>query len=64
MIIRPNLPTISLSLALLLPSLASAFYLPGASPIDYLPGDPVPLLVNSLTPQIAAGGTQLKSLIS
>ena len=59
MIIRPSLLVSVPVLASLVPW-ASAFYLPGAAPKDYLPGDPVSLLVNSVTP----GSSQLKSIIS
>jgi transmembrane 9 superfamily protein 2/4 len=40
-----------------------SFYLPGTAPRDYNEGDPVPLLVNALTPQISAH-SKLKSVIS
>lgn len=33
-------------------SLTNAFYLPGVAPTDYKKGDPVPLLVNHLTPSL------------
>ena len=40
------------ALLLVLAPTARAFYLPGAAPRDYRRGDPVPLLVNSLTPHV------------
>lgn len=32
----------------------NAFYLPGSAPRSFAPGDPVPLLVNALSPQISS----------
>lgn len=43
---------------------ATAFYLPGSAPTDYVRGQPVPLLVNHVSPQVAPGQSQLHSLIS
>ncbi|CAG8515208.1 12441_t:CDS:10 [Ambispora leptoticha] len=40
-----------------------AFYLPGVAPRDYREGDPVELVVNSLTPIIGPNTQQLKSVI-
>ncbi|KAI5477548.1 hypothetical protein MNV49_006136 [Pseudohyphozyma bogoriensis] len=57
MIIRP------LALVALAAPPALAFYVPGIAPKDFLPGDRVPLLVNSLTPQVVPGSSELKSLI-
>ncbi|KAK9378337.1 uncharacterized protein V2V93DRAFT_376388 [Kockiozyma suomiensis] len=51
-----------LFLGLLQPSLA--FYLPGVAPTDYEENDPVPLLVNSLTPAIDSETPQLQSVLS
>lgn len=62
MVLRTSL--LRLILAGFLLSSTAAFYLPGAAPRNYLSGDRVPLLVNTLTPQIAVGTSQLKSLIS
>ncbi|CAG8625925.1 5365_t:CDS:2 [Ambispora gerdemannii] len=42
---------------------ATAFYLPGVAPHDYREGDPVELVVNSLTPIIGPNTQQLKSVI-
>ncbi|KAG5460313.1 MAG: hypothetical protein BJ554DRAFT_7653, partial [Olpidium bornovanus] len=39
---------------------ADAFYLPGVAPTDYKDRDPVPVLVNTLTP---SGSQQLKSVL-
>lgn len=47
----------------ILASNASAFYLPGSAPKDYAEGDPVPLLVNALTPQLSQH-SKLKSVLS
>ncbi|KAK9456736.1 hypothetical protein V1511DRAFT_495161 [Dipodascopsis uninucleata] len=49
---------------LLIAGRASAFYLPGVAPTDYEENDPVPLLVNRLTPTIGPNDDQLKSVIS
>lgn len=59
-----------LVLLLLIPALVwpspsvSAFYLPGSAPKDYAKGDPVAVLVNTVTPSLSVGTTALKSLIS
>lgn len=42
---------------------ATAFYLPGSAPRSFQPNDPVPLLVNALSPQIGSKH-QLQSLLS
>lgn len=39
-----------------------AFYLPGSAPRSFAPGDPVPLLVNALSPQISSK-KRLQSLL-
>lgn len=39
-----------------------AFYLPGSAPRSFAPGDPVPLLVNALQPQISSK-KRLQSLL-
>lgn len=46
------------------PSSASAFYLPGSAPRSFAAGDPVPLLVNALSPQIGSKHHGLQSLLS
>ncbi|KAK9249571.1 Endomembrane protein 70-domain-containing protein [Lipomyces tetrasporus] len=43
---------------------ANAFYLPGVAPTDYEENDPVPLLVNRLTPSMDPDDQQLRSVIS
>ena len=56
----------SLTRALFLTSLlptSFAFYLPGSAPRSFAEGDSVPLLVNTLSPQIGSK-KQLQSLIS
>lgn len=43
-------------------STTEAFYLPGSAPRSFAPGDPVPLLVNALSPQISSK-KRLQSLL-
>ncbi|KAK9480757.1 hypothetical protein V1514DRAFT_361544 [Lipomyces japonicus] len=50
--------------ALLFATTARAFYLPGVAPTDYEENDPVPLLVNRLTPAMDPEDQHLKSVIS
>ena len=51
-------------LALLASAPAYAIYLPGAAPHDYVRGDPVPLLVNALTPQVGNRDLEIKSVLA
>ncbi|KAK9470042.1 uncharacterized protein V1510DRAFT_384169 [Dipodascopsis tothii] len=52
-----------LLVAALVASAVQAFYLPGVAPTDYEESDPVPLLVNRLTPVLGPEDQQLKSVI-
>lgn len=53
----------ALAATVLLSSDASAFYLPGSAPRSFKAGDPVPLLVNALNPQMTSR-KHLQSLLS
>lgn len=44
-------------------NLVHAFYLPGVAPTDYEENDPVPLLVNRLTPMLGPDDQQLKNVV-
>ncbi|KAK9450667.1 uncharacterized protein V1518DRAFT_411387 [Limtongia smithiae] len=57
-------PVVAAASLFLFSTPASAFYLPGVAPTDYEQNDPVPLLVNRLTPAMDPGDLQLKSVLS
>lgn len=61
-----RLPELALGLTLLLltPQLAQAFYLPGITPTDYRKGDLVPLNVNHVTPAEGNSDHTTKSVFS
>jgi len=52
------------ALAVLPSASVNAFYLPGSAPRSFAAGDPVPLLVNALSPQIGSKHHGLQSLLS
>ena len=52
------------ALAVLPSPAVNAFYLPGSAPRSFAAGDPVPLLVNALSPQIGSKHHGLQSLLS
>ena len=53
-----------LALTAFLAATTSAFYLPGVAPTSYESGDPVPLLVNRLTPAVSDRDDQLHNAFS
>ncbi|KAK5797279.1 hypothetical protein F5H01DRAFT_359015 [Linnemannia elongata] len=55
-----RLRTVALSTILLSSTLTQAFYLPGVAPTEYQDMEPVPLMVNALTP---GSDSELKSVI-